>query len=346
MHGESDCDSESHAVNMVACPPTSGEAVPVPAMYVGGKSEMDDDVPVVPGELNETTDGSTKRTRGSTTDVTDRLDCLEVKTPDHPFTDGQASDVSGSGSSRLASRPAAVEAPDNSNRDIYFSRSVPSLDHVVRGETILPGVLDIARSFSVFEAGRLENFTDGVYSIVATLIMLEIDVPVPDIESVNSGLSGLHSHLSTDPVSITGSPTPKPGAVCPAVDAGEQPTFVCWWQGNRSDVLSGVLMVLLVGSLWMAHVALFALIRREHSGPVKLSLYRVNSAICAVVGFLPFAVSLIMDFEGEPYGPMLLGCVLCFVSCAMGGLMVIYACGQGEGGRVMAGPGQQGMGHQ
>lgn len=194
---------------------------------------------------------------------------------------------------------------------------VNASDVVVQDGRILPQVLDVARRYSLLDQGRLESFTDGVYSIVATLIVLEINVPTPDIDDVSSPLdsdSTLQRELKA-----------RPRVDCPAIKSGDQPTFFCWWHEHQLDVLSGVLTVLLVGALWMAHVSLFALIRRKHSGPVRLSLYRTNSAICAVVGFLPFAVSLSIDFKGQPYGPVLLGGSLCFIATAMGVLMMTYA---------------------
>jgi TMEM175 potassium channel family protein len=118
------------------------------------------------------------------------------------------------------------------------------------------------------ETARTEAFSDGVFAIVITLLILEIKVPPP----------------SSIPV----------GAV-----AHELPHRL--WE-LKAMFIAYVLSFFIVGTFWVAHHNVFKLIRRTN----RLFMW-INLALLMCVAFIPFPTALIGEYVDQPIAIVVYG---------------------------------------
>jgi len=118
------------------------------------------------------------------------------------------------------------------------------------------------------ETGRLEAFSDGVFAIAMTLLVLDFKVPKPAELTAGPGPLGAHGLL---------------GALL-----SQWPTFLAY--------LTSFLTILV---MWVNHHTLFNLIRRiDH-----LFLY-LNGALLLCITFLPFPTALVAAYLRHPDAPL------------------------------------------
>ena len=107
------------------------------------------------------------------------------------------------------------------------------------------------------ETGRIEAFSDGVFAIATTLLILEIQVP-----------------LQTD-----GSPLPNAGALLSSLQA-QWPHYLAYVMGFSTIVI-----------MWINHHGLFRLIRRSTHG-----LLLWNSFLLFVITVVPLPTALVAEY--------------------------------------------------
>src|SRR5215470_6498178 len=114
------------------------------------------------------------------------------------------------------------------------------------------------------ETGRLEAFTDGVFAVAITILVLDLKVPKPAELGAGPGLLGTHGLA---------------GALL-----AQWPTFLAY--------LTSFLTILV---MWVNHHILFNLIRRTD----HLFLY-LNGMLLLFVTFEPYATALVAAFLDRP----------------------------------------------
>ena len=114
------------------------------------------------------------------------------------------------------------------------------------------------------ETGRLEAFSDGVFAIAVTLLVLDFKVPKPADLPAGPGTFGTHGLL--------------------AAMLAQWPTLLAY--------LTSFLSILV---MWVNHHLLFGLIRRTD----HLFLY-LNGLLLLFVTFVPFPTALVAAYLGRP----------------------------------------------
>jgi uncharacterized membrane protein len=114
------------------------------------------------------------------------------------------------------------------------------------------------------ETGRIEAFSDGVFAIATTLLVLEIKVPLDG--------NGEHLGNATDLLNALGA---------------QWPHYLAYLMGFSTIVI-----------MWINHHGLFRLIRRSTHG-----LLLWNSLLLLVISLVPFLTALVAEYlsplEGE-----------------------------------------------
>ncbi|HXO43596.1 MAG TPA: TMEM175 family protein [Thermoanaerobaculia bacterium] len=114
------------------------------------------------------------------------------------------------------------------------------------------------------ETGRLEAFSDGVFAIAVTLLVLDFKVPKPADLPAGPGVLGTHGLI--------------------AALLAQWPTLLAY--------LTSFLTILV---MWVNHHLLFGLIRRTD----HLFLY-LNGLLLLFVTFVPFPTALVAAYLGRP----------------------------------------------
>ena len=115
---------------------------------------------------------------------------------------------------------------------------------------------------------RTEAFSDGVFAIVITLLILEIKVPDPHSIPVGQVAHELPHRL---------------------------------WE-LKAMIIAYVLSFFIVGTFWVAHHNIFKLIRRTD----RMFMW-INLALLMAVAFIPFPTALIGEYVDQPIAIVVYG---------------------------------------
>eukprot|EP01138_Halocafeteria_seosinensis_P002960 gb/GECG01003024.1/.p1 GENE.gb/GECG01003024.1/~~gb/GECG01003024.1/.p1 ORF type:complete len:564 (+),score=56.39 gb/GECG01003024.1/:1-1692(+) len=175
--------------------------------------------------------------------------------------------------------PALNTEDDNRNRiseaDIEDYENYSDNLQYTRQDAI-PGEYYVQSAASSFGLDRLVAFADGVFGVVATLIILQIK--------------------------------PETGAHGQPVES-----FNTYLHRHFRELISAFAVLMLAASLWNMHATLVRTMRMSNDN-VARPCYRVNMLILSVSGILPFSFSLVIDFPSDYLSALIIGIVLLVVS--------------------------------
>jgi uncharacterized membrane protein len=134
----------------------------------------------------------------------------------------------------------------------------------MRSDAAEPGNAGSSQRSDQKETGRLEAFSDGVFAIAITLLVLDLKVPQPSALPAGPGPLGTHGLL--------------------AALLAQWPTLLAY--------LTSFLSILV---MWVNHHLLFGLIRRTD----HLFLY-LNGLLLLFVTFVPFPTALVAAYLRRP----------------------------------------------
>lgn len=134
--------------------------------------------------------------------------------------------------------------------------------------------MPISKKFKIwqFDKARLETFSDGVFAIIITLLVLELKMP--HVETVNSSAELFEEIKHIFPV------------------------LVSW-----------VISVLIVGTLWLQHHNLLNMAKKADYGMVW-----INTLLLLFAALIPFPAHLMGAYPHIPLAVASLGIALFFVS--------------------------------